>query len=100
MGLSVAEFAALTPFQFELKCKGYVRARDEEESNFRRLAYINFAMSADKKTAAKYTIDDIWPTRSGAVKQKEQKGLTKNKVNKMLQGWIKSKIENNDGRNN
>lgn len=84
MGLSVAEFAALTPFQFELKCKGYIRRQDEDEMNFRRLAFINFAMAADKKTAAKYTIDDIWPTRTGAVKQKEKKVLTKRKINSML----------------
>lgn len=93
MGLSVAELAALTPFQFELKCKGYIAKQDNEEMNFRRLAYIVFLMGADPKKANKITIDDIWPTRTGAQKSKEKKGLTKRKVNSLMDKFRELKMQ-------
>lgn len=97
MGLSVAEFAALTPFHFDLKCRGYLSARDDEEMNFRRLAHIIFMLNSDPKVSKKTSIDDIWPTRNSQVKKKQQKVFTKKTVSSMLSNFKGFKNVNQDG---
>lgn len=84
MGLSTAEFAVLTPFMFNLKCKGYIRKIDEDEAPFRKLGWITFCMGADPKQVKKTQPDDIWPKRSDIGKKKQQKQELKLDVNSLL----------------
>lgn len=91
LGLTPVELAGLTPFQFELMCKGYSDAIDKEESNFRKLGWIVFAMQADPKALKKTTIDEIWPTQKTVNKAKERTGITKRKVNSIMDKFKKLK---------
>lgn len=84
MGLSPVEFAALTPFQFDLKCKGYTRKLDDDELSFRKLAWIIFALNADPKASKRMNIDDLWPRRSSIGKKKAAKSGLTTKVNTAL----------------
>jgi len=72
MGLSPRELAELTPFQFEIKCRGYKTGLLVIEENFRKLGWITFAMGADPKASKKLTLDDIWPTALTVKKAKER----------------------------
>lgn len=89
MGLSPRELAELTPFQFELKCRGYKQGLLVIEENFRKLGWITFAMSADPKSAKKTTVDDIWPTSETVKKAKERNkaatSLVSQTLNKFMQ---------------
>lgn len=84
MGLSPVEFAVLTPFAFDLKCKGYTRKLDDDELSFRKLAWITFALHADPKAAKRMTIDDLWPRRSSIGKKKASKAGMKMDVANMM----------------
>lgn len=84
MGLSTAEFAVLTPFMFNLICKGYTRRLDDVEAPFRMLGWINFQMGADPKEVKKITVDMIWPKRSSLVNKKEEKADMTTTVSKMM----------------
>lgn len=68
MGLSPEQLAGLTPFQFEIKCKGYKALRIDDENRFRKLAYIHFCLNADPKNSKDITIDDIWPNENSIKK--------------------------------
>jgi len=78
MGLSPRELAELTPFQFEIKCRGYKSGLLVVEENFRKLGWLVFAMGADPKSAKKTTLDDIWPTVLTVKKAKERNKLATN----------------------
>lgn len=86
MGLSPEELAGITPFQFELKCKGFKDGQSRIEVNFRKLAWITFAVNADPKAAKGMTIDSVWPIAGQAVKKQ---GFDKKKVNTMIAKFIK-----------
>lgn len=87
MGMSQQDFFEITPYYFDLKCKGFSRLQDDDEENFRKLGWIVFAMNADQKSVKRTSIDDIWPTKANAHKQKQQKGLTKNIVANMMKNF-------------
>ena len=90
MGLSPRELAELTPFQFELKVKGF-KARDIDiENYFRKLAYINYAIASDPK-ADRATMDDIWPNANTIKKAVNRNQITKSKVQKTLELFKKIK---------
>jgi hypothetical protein len=86
MGLSPEEFAGITPFQFELKCKGFKDGQSRIETNFRKLGWITFAVNADPKAAKGMTIDSVWPIAGQVVKKQ---GFDKKKVNSMIAKFIK-----------
>lgn len=78
MGLSPKELAELTPFQFELKIKGYKTSLLRREEDFRNLSYIMFSIHADAKSKSKITKDDIWPTVETVKKAKERNKIATN----------------------
>lgn len=80
MGLSPEQLAGLTPFQFELKCKGFKSLRIDEENQFRKLAYIIFCLNADPKSSKDVEIDDIWPNANSIKKAEARNEKTKSKV--------------------
>lgn len=87
MGLSPAEFAALTPFFFNAKCAGYARKLDEEEEPYRMLGWITFAMAADPKEVKRRTVNDIWPKRSELKKKKQTRKTMKFDVAAILKPY-------------
>lgn len=89
MGLSPRELAELTPFQFEIKCKGYREGLLVIEENFRKLGWINFAMAADPKTSKKVELDDIWPTYATVKKAKERNKIAENLAVQTLAKFMK-----------
>jgi len=89
MGLSPRELAELTPFQFEIKCRGYQKGRLAIEENFRKLGWITFAMGADPKASKKVTLDDIWPTSETVKKAKERNKLAENLAIQTLNKFMK-----------
>lgn len=89
MGLSPRELAELTPFQFELKVKGF-KARDIDiENYFRKLAYIQYAIASNPE--ARGTIDDIWPNANTVEKAKKRNTITKSKVQNTLAAFKKQR---------
>lgn len=87
MGLSPIDLAELTPFQFELKVKGF-KARDIDiENYFRKLAYINYAIASDPK--ARGTIDDIWPNANTVKKAIQRNKITASAVQKTVLAFEK-----------
>lgn len=86
MGLSPEEFAGITPFYFNLKCEGFKDGQHRIEANFRKLAWITFAVNADPKAAKGMTIDSVWPVAGQVVKKQ---GFDKKKVNTMIAAFIK-----------
>lgn len=80
LGLSPEELAGLTPFQFELKTKGYSTKRLKDEEIFRKLGWLTFAMNADPKASKGVTLDDIWPTTATVKRAKERNVKAKSKV--------------------
>lgn len=91
MGLSPRELAELTPFQFELKCKGYRSGLLVIEENFRKLGWIVFAMNADPKSSKKTTLDDIWPTTETVKLAKERNKITENLAMQTLNKFMQKK---------
>lgn len=89
MGLSVEQFAALTPFSFQLKCIGLRDYDRLQESFYRKLGWITYAVSSDPKS--KMTIDDVWPI-ADKKPVKPQAGLfDKKQINKLLADFRKNK---------
>lgn len=88
MGLSPKELAELTPFQFEIKCRGYKAGLLVIEENFRKLGWLTFAMAADPKASKKITVDDIWPTAATVKKAKERNKLAKDLAIQTLQKFM------------
>ena len=84
MGLSPAELAGLTPFQFELKLTGFRESLLRREEDFRNLAYIFFAMNADPKASKNVTKDDIWPNGRTIKKARVRNDKTKAKVYEIM----------------
>lgn len=83
MGLTPYELALLTPYQYNLKVKGYLGKQDLTESYFRRLAYINVCINSDPKSRRKPDLDTIWPTRH--TKKATTQEMTQSKVQTMLE---------------
>lgn len=88
MGLSVEQFAALTPFSFQLKCIGQRDYDRLQESFFRKLGWITYAVNADSKNN-KMTIDDVWPISDKQIKPRPV--FSKKEVDKMLDKFRKRK---------
>lgn len=84
--MSPSELADLTLFDYNLKCAGFIEARKTNESYFRKLAWIIFAVNADPKEARGMTIDNVWPISGQTVKKQ---GFNKKKVNTMIAKFIK-----------
>jgi len=80
LGLSPEQLAGLTPFQFELKCKGFKSLRIDEENQFRKLAYIIFCLNADPKSSKNITMDDIWPNANSIKKAEVRNEKATSKV--------------------
>lgn len=91
LGLSPEQLAGLTPFQFEIKCRGFKAFRIDEENQFRKLAYIMFCLNADPKASKNVTIDDIWPNANTIKKAEKRNELTKSKVASMMDRFKKNK---------
>ena len=88
MGLSVEQFAALTPFSFQLKCIGLRDFDRLQESFFRKLGWITYAVNSDPK-GNKMTIDDVWPLSNKQVKPKAL--FSKREIDRMVQRFSKRK---------
>lgn len=84
LGLTTGELAELTPFEFELKVSGYLNKLDKLENNYRKLAWINFALNTDPKSSKGMTVDDIWPTRHTKDKPKKKALFSKAQIKKMI----------------
>ena len=89
MGLSVEEFAGLTPFVFDLKYKGYKDLDYSHELRFRKLAYMIYAVNADPK-AQKLTLDDIWPMPGKRVNSSPRL-FTKKQIDNLVERFLKRK---------
>ena len=89
MGLSPEELAGLTPFQFELKMKGYHESLLRREEDFRNLAWIIFCVNADPKASKKVTKDDIWPNGKSIKKAKERNQVAKDVVQSTMDKFRK-----------
>lgn len=89
MGLSPRELAELTPFQFELKAKGFARKNISTENYFRKLAFHLYVINTPPKT--KVDIDDIWPNADTVKKATQRNMITKSKVQKTLEAFKKQR---------
>lgn len=91
MGLSPKELAELTPFQFELKVKGF-KARDiDKENYFRKLTYHLYAINVAAESRGSLDIDDIWPNANTVKKAANRNKITQTKVQKTLEAFKKMK---------
>lgn len=93
MGLSPAELAGLTPFQFEIKLKGFSNANLRREEDFRNLAWIIFGVNVSAKEIKNKNItkDDIWPNALSIAKAKNRNEESKNTINNILEAFKKQK---------
>ena len=91
MALSPEQLAGLTPFQFEMKLKGFRDGLIRREEDFRNLAWITFCLNADPKNAKKVTKDDIWPNANTVVKAKERNKEAIKHVDSILEKFKKQK---------
>jgi len=93
MGLSPEQLAGLTPFQFEIKLKGYSNGLLRREEDFRNLAWIIFGVNVSAKEikSKNITKDDIWPTALTIAKAKERNEIDKQKINHILEAFKKQK---------
>ena len=89
MGLSVTEFAAITPFVFNLKYKGFKDLDYSHELRFRKVAYMIYAMNRDPKEQ-KLTLDEVWPMPGRAVKQNTTL-FSKKQIDKLVKDFVKNK---------
>lgn len=89
MGLSFLDYAALTPFMFELKCKGYADARLVEEVNLRNLAWITVSPHIDFKKN-NLSPSDIWPIK-GVDKNRKRTVISKQRISSLLEQFKKNK---------
>lgn len=87
LGLSVEELAGLTPFTFELKCKGYEHGKTKEEHWFRNVAWFAVAPHLDPKKHM--TINKLWPMADDETQSKPH--FTKKKMNDILKTYIMHK---------
>lgn len=87
MGLSFAEYAALTPYLFIEKIKGYKSAKRKSDLNYRNVAYILSLPNAKKglKPEMLWGIDGD-TTIAVVYKNKRQ-------MNKILKEYFKNKQE-------
>lgn len=84
LGLTPVELAELTPFDFELKVSGHINGLERSENNFRKLAWITFALNADPKSSKGTTIDEIWPVRGTKAKREKTKLFSDSKMKTMM----------------
>lgn len=84
LGLSPIDLAVLTPYDFELKVSGHVNGLEKVENNFRKLAWITFALNADPKASKGTTIDEIWPVRGTKAKREKTALFSQTKVKSMM----------------
>lgn len=89
MGLSVTEFAEITPFVFDLKYKGFKDLDYTYELRFRKLAYMIYAVNADPK-GPKLTLDDVWPMPGRRAKQATTL-FSKKQIDKLVADFRKNK---------
>lgn len=96
--MRLSDLLELTPYYFELKCKGFTRLKDDEEELFRKVGWINVQLHGDPKAVKKTSIDDIWPSKKGAQKQKVDKVITKGKAQSIMEKFMAMKNITPDGR--
>lgn len=90
MGLSPVELAGLTPYQFDLKYKGYVEGKDAEEMYFMKLARIIVALQADPNKPLP-PMSEIWPTHYDVAKDKQELVVTKKNLDASIAAWKKNR---------
>lgn len=91
MGLSVLDLATMTPYLFNLKCKGFSDSKKIEEANFRKLGFMVFKMHADPKKSRSTTMDDVWPSIYEDVKDKPKELFSKEQVSEWAKAYSKRK---------
>jgi len=89
MGLSPRELAELTPFQFEIKAKGFARKNINTENYFRKLAFHLYVINTPPNS--KIDIEDIWPNADTVKKAVQRNTITKSKVQKTLEAFKKQR---------
>lgn len=95
LGLSPIDLAILTPYDFELKVSGHVNGLEKVENNFRKLAWIIFALNADPKASKGTTISEIWPVRGTKAKREKTSIFSQRKVKTMMDQFEKIKNKRN-----